>query len=110
MIDQTILKIQKLVESADHLNEDQKKELILLSSQLKHEVLQLDVEHQDKLKDIVGYTELTTIEYLRTEHNPEMLDEAEKNLLDSIEHYEESHPDLYQAVQAICFALRGLGV
>ena len=110
MLDKTLQKIKDLVGQSDHLDPKQKNELLDLAVKLKAELAALEVTHPDQAKSIVGFTELTTFEYLRTEQNPELIDYAQKGLTKSIESYEVSHPVLYSTVQAMCFILRGFGV
>jgi len=110
MIQDTILKINALIEQADRLTSEQRRQLLDLIAQLQRDIQLIETVDHEQAQSVAVLAKLASHEYLRAEQNPELIAMAEKGLALAIEDYEESHPKLYQTLQSLCIALRGLGV
>ncbi|HIG07306.1 MAG: DUF4404 family protein [Methylococcales bacterium] len=110
MIQDTIVKINALIEQADRLTREQRSQLLSLTEQLQRDIQLIETVDQEQAQSVVVLAKLTSHEYLRSEQNPELIAMAEEGLALAIADYEKSHPKLYQTLQSLCIALRGLGV
>jgi hypothetical protein len=110
MIDDTISKIEARIRAAESIKEDRRQELLQLLGTLKSEVARLPSTHDDQVRSIAGFTELSTHEATRAQQNPDLLNLSLKGLNSSVDGFEQSHPRLVQIVNAISHTLSNLGI
>jgi len=110
MIDDTISKIKARIESSDAIKDERRHELLDLLATLRSEVAKLSKTHGEEAQSIAGFTELSTHEATRSEQNPQLLDLSLRGLSSSVKGFEQSHPRLFQIVNAISNTLSNLGI
>ncbi len=110
MIDETIKQIEAQIQTADSLAPDRRRELIELLTKLKAETANLAQTHGEQAKSIVGFTQVTAHEAMRTEQDPRLLNLSVQALRRSVEEFEKSHPRLAQIVNSISTTLSNSGI
>ena len=110
MIQDTIAKIEARLKKAESIKDENKAELLQLLSTLRGEISELSRTNAEQAQSIAGFAELSTHEATREEKNPELVQLSLKGLSSSVEGFEQSHPKLVQAVNAVCTALSNIGI
>lgn len=110
MIDETIKQIEAQIQTADSLAPDRRQELIELLNKLKTEAANLAQTHGEQAQSIVGFTQVTAHEAMRTEQDPRLLNLSVQALRRSVEEFEKSHPRLAQIVNSISTTLSNSGI
>lgn len=110
MIQDTLQKIEARLQNTEALPPEKRAELTVLLAKLKQEVAELHKTHADDATSIAGFTELSAHEATRAEKNPVLLQHSLDGLKESVDGFEESHPQLVQSVNAICTTLSNLGI
>ena len=110
MIEETIGKIEKQIESSEAIKEDRRRELLELLATLKSEVGKLSKTHGEQAESIAGFTQVSAHEATRSQQNPQLLKLSLEGLSSSVAELEESHPRLVQLVNAISNTLSNLGI
>jgi len=110
MIEKTIGEIEAKIRDADAVNEERKRELLQLLSQLKSEVGTLAKTHDEQAESIAGFAQISAHEATRTTQNPQSLEYSLQGLKSSVGGFEKSHPRLVQIVNAISNTLSNLGI
>jgi chromosome segregation ATPase len=110
MIDETIKQIETQIQATDALTPDRRQELIELISKLKAEAANLAQTHGEQAQSIVGFTQVTTHEAMRTDQDPRLLNLSVQALRRSVEDFEKSHPRLAQIVNSISTTLSNSGI
>ena len=110
MIEDTVGKIEAKIHGTDSIQDEKKRELLLLLGTLKSEIGKLSETHGEQAQSIAGFTEISAHEATRTSQNPELLDLSLKGLSSSVEGFEKSHPRLVQIVNAISTTLSNIGI
>jgi hypothetical protein len=110
MIQDTIAKIEARLQKAESIKDENKAELLQLLSTLRGEISELSRTNAEQAQSIAGFAELSTHEATREEKNPELVQLSLKGLSSSVEGFEQSHPKLVQAVNAVCTALSNIGI
>jgi len=110
MIEETIKKIEKQIQSAPAIKPERKEELGELLSTLREEVTELSKTKGEQAESIAGFTERYTSEAIREEQDEDLLDLSLKGLTKSVSGFEASHPRLVQIVNAICQRLADMGI
>lgn len=110
MIKETLARLEARVRDGVHADDPRYTELLSLLGDLKREIDGIAETHSDQAQSIVGFTQATSHEVMRTDKNPDRIDNAMRELSSSVEGFEESHPRLVQAVNAICQSLASLGI
>jgi CRISPR/Cas system CSM-associated protein Csm2 small subunit len=108
--DQQIEKIQSAVESAEHIPADKKAELLGLLSKLKPEIANASQTNQDHAEKIVRLVEASAHEATRTEQKPDSIRKLVRELEQSAENFEASHPELVALVTEYTALLSALGI
>ena len=110
MIHDTITKLEARLREVGAAQDPRHSELLTLLARLKSEVGELSKTHGEQAESIAGFAHVSTHEATRETKNPDLIDFAVKGLASSVEGFEESHPGLVSAVNAICNTLAGLGI
>jgi hypothetical protein len=110
MIQDTIAKIEARLQRTESIKEENKAELLQLLSTLRTEISELSRTNAEQAQSIAGFAELSTHEAMREEKNPQLAQLSLQGLSSSVEGFEQSHPKLVQAVNAVCTALSNLGI
>ena len=110
MIDDTVSKIEAQVRTAGSISPERKAELLQLLAKLKAEVATLSKTNAEDARSIAKFTEVSALEATRTEQNPKLRELSLEGLKSSVEGFEQSHPQLVQAVNSISQTLSNLGI
>ena len=110
MKDEQIEKIQAAVESAEHIPDDKKTELLGLLSKLKPEIAKASETHQDHAENVARLVEASAHEATRAERKPESIRNLLHELKQSVENFEASHPQLVALVTEYSACLSALGI
>jgi hypothetical protein len=110
MIEDTIRKLESMIAGSESMGDDRKRELSELLDRLRVEITTLSRTHEDEARSIAGFAELSAHEATKSRQNPELLSISLKGLSSSVSGFEESHPRLVQAVNAISHTLANLGI
>lgn len=103
--DPQIEKIQSAVESAEHIPDDKKAELLGLLSKLTPVIAKVAQTHDEDAQQIAGLVEQSAQEPA-PERRESLLDELKQ----SVERFEASHPDLVSFVTEYSAFLSALGI
>jgi CRISPR/Cas system CSM-associated protein Csm2 small subunit len=110
MKDEQIEKIRSAVESADHIPAAKKAELLALLSRLKPAIAKASQTHKDHAEKIVRLVEASAHEATRGEKKPDAIRKLVRELEQSVEKFEASHPDLVAFVTEYTGFLSALGI
>ncbi len=110
MIADSIKKIETRINDSAALSDDKKNELAALLANLKEEINLLPDTHNESVESMAGFMEVSTMEAMRSEKNPQLVDLAIEGLTSSSREFESSHPDLTNYVNRICDMLANLGI
>ena len=110
MKDEQIEKIQSAVESAGHIPDDKKSELLGLLSKLKLAIAKASQTHQDHAEKIARLVAASAHEATRAERKPESTSNLLRELKNSVQNFEASHPQLVALVTEYTTFLSALGI
>jgi prefoldin subunit 5 len=110
MRDEQIEKIRSAVEAAEHVPADKKAELLGLLSKLKPAITKASQTHQDHAKSVARLVEASAHEATRAEQKPESIRKLLRELEQSVEKFEASHPELVALVTEYTAFLSALGI
>ena len=110
MTEETITKIEAMIQNAKSLSDAKKKELLDLVSTLKTEVFELSKTCPEHTRSITGFTEVAIHEAIRREKNPQLLKLSLQGLSTSVDRFEGSHSKLVGIVNSICLTLSNIGI
>ncbi|MGC3958939.1 MAG: DUF4404 family protein [Verrucomicrobiota bacterium] len=110
MIDETIKQIEARIQNADTLPPERRRELLDLLTKLKAETGELAKTHTEQAQSIVGFTQVSTYEAMRTEQDPQLLTLSTEGLRKSVAEFEQTHPKLAQVVNTISTTLSNSGI
>jgi len=110
MKDEQIEKIHAAVESAEHIPDDKKAELLGLLSKLKPAIAKASQTHGDHAENIARLVEAPVHEVARPERKPESIENLLHELNYSVEKFEASHPQLVALVTEYSAFLSALGI
>ena len=110
MIQDTLNQVRQRIERADAIKEENKKELVRLLNVLQLEVEQLSATDSDHAESIAGLARTSAHEATRREKQPRVHELSLNAFAESVQGFENSHPTLFQTVNAICVALSNLGI
>jgi phage I-like protein len=110
MIQDTLDQVREKIEHADSIKDESKKELIRLLTVLQSEVERLSETDSEHAESIAGLARTSTHEAIRKEKKPRLSELSLNALAESVHGFENSHPTLFQTVNAICVALSNLGI
>src|SRR5215472_11538376 len=110
MTDERIEKIKSAVEAADHIPADKKAELLALIANLKPAIAKVAQTHPEHAQNIGEFVEASAHEVARENKRPERLERAVRELKESVEKFEASHPDVAAFVHRYSTLLSALGI
>jgi prefoldin subunit 5 len=110
MTDEHIEKIKSTVEAADHIPAEQKAELLDRLSKIKPTIAKVAQTHEESAQSIARLVEASTHEATRREKGPKLLKTLLRELKQSVEKFEASHPELAAAVSEYSTMLSALGI
>lgn len=108
--DPQIEKIQSAVESAEHIPDDKKAELLGLLSKLQPAIAKASEIHQDHAENVARLIEASAHEVTRIEKEPESIRKLLRELEQSVEKFEASHPELVALVTKYTAFLSAVGI
>ncbi len=104
MLQETIKKLEHLIETSNNMVPERREELIKLVSELKQELAELEKHEKEHAQSIAHFAKLTAHESLRDEKDEELIQISAKGLRTSVRKFEASHPNLTRVIQSICVA------
>jgi prefoldin subunit 5 len=110
MTDERIEKIKSAVESADHIPSEKKAELLELLTNLKPAIAKVAETHPEDAQSIGQSVEASAHAAARENKRPERVEGAVRELKESVEKFEASHPDLAAFVNRYSTILSALGI
>jgi prefoldin subunit 5 len=110
MNDEQIEKTKSAIEAADHIPPDKKAELLELLGKLKPAIEKVAQTHEGEAQKIGRFVETSVHEVTRKEKRPEHLNRVLRELKQSVEKFEASHPQLTSFVTEYSAVLSGLGI
>jgi prefoldin subunit 5 len=111
MIDEHIEKTKSAIESAGSIPADKKAELLGLLSKLKPTIAKVsETHHEEHAQSIARLVETSTHEAARKNRRPELLEKVLRELRQSVEKFEASHPELVASVNEYSTLLSALGI
>jgi hypothetical protein len=110
MIEDTLARIEKRLETLETLDADKRQELSELFRALKTEVTGLSRTDTEPAESITRFAAISAHEATRREPNPALHRLSLEGLAASVRGFEVSHPALVRHVNAICMALSDIGV
>ena len=103
-------KIEARIQEAPGLPETEREKLLQLVSTLREEVDALARSHDEDARSIAHFLDASTHEASRTEKQPKLLEAARDGLTASVEHFESSHPRLFETVNQAAVILGNMGL
>jgi prefoldin subunit 5 len=94
MNDEQIEKIKSAVEAADHIPAEKKAEMLALLANLKPAIAKVAETHPEDAQSIGQSVEASVHEAARENKRPERVERAVRELKQSVEKFEASHPEL----------------
>ncbi|MCK5528685.1 MAG: DUF4404 family protein [Kiritimatiellae bacterium] len=110
MITESIKKIEARIHDSKSISGDKQDELLALLDNLKKEINLLPEGNNESVESMTGFMEVSTIEAMRTEQNPQLVSLALEGFSSSSREFESSHPSLTNYVNRICDMLSNLGI
>ena len=110
MTDEGIEKIKSAVEAADHIPAEKKAELLALLANLQPAIAKVAQTHPEDAQSIGQSVEASAHEAARENKRPERIERAVRDLKESVEKFEASHPDLAAFVNRYSTLLSALGI
>lgn len=108
-MEHTISRLEEKIDRAS-LTEEQRKELLKLTGDLRREVGILADADRDTAESIAGFAQAATHEALRNNSNPKLQKLASEALSSSVEDFEQTHPKLVEVVNGFCTMLANIGI
>ena len=110
MGEERIDKYKSAVEAADHIPDEKKKELLGALSRIRPAIAQASQTHAEHAQSVAELVEASAHEATRKERRPEHLNKLLRELKQSLDKFEASHPDLVAAVTEYSTVLSALGI
>lgn len=110
MVQDTIRRIEEIIRGNKSISEENRAQLLALLQELKPEIDNLSLSHEEHAESVAGFMERSTHEALRTEKNPALKQTALDGLAASVKEFEASHPSLVKQVNYIINELASYGV
>lgn len=110
MTDDRIDKIKSAIEAADHIPAEHKAELLRHLSKIKPALGDAAQTHKDDARTVANLVQSSTEEATRKDKRPERVERAVRELKESVEKFEASHPDLAAFVNRYSTLLSALGI
>jgi len=106
----TIETIEKRIEKADSIKEEERQELLSLLSTLEGEIVSLSKTHPEQAESITGFTRVSTHEATREQKDPQLMRLSLSGLTSSVEGFENSHEELVRIVNRLAVMLSSIGI
>lgn len=110
MGEERIDKCKSAVEAADHIPDEKKTELLSALSRIRPAIAQASQTHAEHAQSVAKFVEASAHEAMRKEKRPEHLNKLLRELKQSLDKFEASHPDLVAAVTEYSTVLSALGI
>jgi hypothetical protein len=110
MTDERIEKIKSAVESAENIPADKRAELLSLLSKLQPAIAKVSETHHEHAQRIARLVETSTHEATRTRQKPHLTKILLRELKQSVENFEASHPELVALVTEYTAFLAAAGI
>ena len=110
MNDEQIEKIKSAIEAADHIPAEKKAELLALLANLKPAIAKIAETHPEDAQSIGQSVEASAQIAARENKRPERVERAVRELKESVQKFEASHPDLAAFVNRYSTLLSALGI
>ena len=110
MTDERIEKIKSAIEASDDIPAEKKAELQALLANLKSAIAKVAQTHPEDAQSIDPSVEASAHEAARENKLPERVERAVRELKQSVEKFEASHPDLAAFVSRYSTLLSALGI
>ena len=110
MITENLKKIETRIQDSKSISGDKQDELLALLDNLKKEINLLPDGNSESVESMAGFMEVSTIEAMRSEQNPQLVNLALEGFASSSREFESSHPNLTNYVNRICDMLSNLGI
>jgi prefoldin subunit 5 len=110
MTDERIEKIKSAVESAENIPADKRAELLSLLSKLQPAIARVSETHHEHAQRIARLVEASTHEATRTRQKPHLTKILLRELKQSVENFEASHPELVALVTEYTAFLAAAGI
>ncbi|MFN5539072.1 MAG: hypothetical protein ACK481_03315 [Candidatus Melainabacteria bacterium] len=110
MIEETIRRIERMLQAETNLDQIKKKEIMDLFQSLEFEIKKIPQENVDIARSITKFTEASTYEATRKTKNDNLLNLSIEGLKNAVTEYELTHPELVSKVNAFILALSGMGI
>jgi prefoldin subunit 5 len=110
MTDERIEKIKSAVESAENIPANKKAELLRLLSKLQPAIAKVSKTHHKHAQSIARLVEASTHEVTRTKKKPQLTKTLLRELKQSMEKFEASHPELVALVTEYSAFLAAVGI
>ena len=94
MTDKHIEKTKSAIESAENIPADRKAELLDLLSKLKPAIAKVSETHHEDARSIARLVEASAQETIRAQKKPDLIKRLSRELKQSVEKFEASHPEL----------------
>ena len=110
MTDERIERTKSAIESAGNIPADKKAELLGLLSKLKPAIAKVSQTHHHDAQSIARLVEASAQETIRARKKPEPIKRPLRELKQSVENFEASHPELVALVTEYTAFLSALGI
>ena len=110
MTDERIEKIKSAVEAADHIPAEKKAELLEILANLQPAIAKVAETHPEDAHSIGQSVEVSAHAAAGENKRPERVERAMRELKESVEKFEASHPDLAAFVNRYSTLLSALGI
>jgi queuine/archaeosine tRNA-ribosyltransferase len=108
MIDDTLAKLDRRLQDAQNLSDENRAAMLALVTELRQEIETL--EDADSADSIAGFTEGGAREALRNQTDADLLELNLQGLQRSAQSFQTSHPKLISVVNSLCQQLSNLGI
>ena len=110
MTDEHIEKTKSAIKSAENIPADRKAELLDLLSKLKPEIAKVSQTHHEDARSIARLVEASAQETIRAQKKPDLIKRLSRELRQSVEKFEASHPQLVAFVTEYSGFLSAMGI
>jgi ABC-type transporter Mla subunit MlaD len=110
MTDEHIEKTKSAIESAENIPPDRKAELLGLLSKLKPAIAKVSETHHEDARSIARLVEASAQETIRPEKKPGHTNRLLRELKESVQNFEATHPQLAAFVNQYSTLLSALGI
>lgn len=110
MLEETIKRIENIVNNSENLSKERRQQLINLAVDLKKQLNELSETNKEDANSIAGFTSITTYESLKDEQDDDLLNFTNSGLKLAIRKVEATHPQLIKTIRNFTRILSNLGI